>query len=125
MNRRQNADILRLQRAVQIWQILLSAAHNRQVLTYEIVAELIGMGRKGAISIKLYLAILMRYCKAAHLPPITALIVQKNVGRLGSGLSTLSPDPDRDREKVFAHRWFQLEPLTNSDLAPFDKRQKP
>ena len=124
MNRRQSADILRLQRALQIWQILLSAANNRQVLTYEIVAELIGVGKKGAISIKLYLAILMRYCKNKHLPPITALIVQKGVGRPGPGLKTLSPDPDRDREKVFAHNWFQLKPLAISDLLPFDKHQK-
>ncbi len=116
-------DILRLRRALQIWQVLISAAHNRQVLTYGLVADLIGMGKEGAISIKLYLAILMRYCKHAHLPPITALVVQKGVGLPGSGLP--SKDPDRDREKVFAQSWFQLTPLTMADLLPFDKHQRP
>lgn len=123
MEKRKDADALRLQRATQIWQVLIAAANNRQILTYEIVAELIGLGRKGAIAIKLYLAIIMRYCKRYHLPPITALIVQKGVGRPGGGLKTLSNDPDRDREKVFAHNWFQLKPLTASDLFPFDKHQ--
>jgi hypothetical protein len=32
-------------RAIQIWQVLISAAHNRQVLTYGIVADLIGVGQ--------------------------------------------------------------------------------
>jgi hypothetical protein len=119
-----NSDEIRLHRALQIWQVLVSAAHNRQVLTYEIVAELIGMNKKGAIAIKLYLAILMRYCEKVGLPPITALVVQKRVGTPGSGLRTLSSKPDRDREEVFAYKWFQHAPLNTSDLLPFDKHQR-
>lgn len=118
-----NADIVRLERALQIWQVLISAAHNRQVLTYEIVAELIGVGAQAAITIKLYLGILMRYCEANRLPPITALVVKKGIGQPGSGLRTLSAHPDRDREKVFAHEWFKQRPLTCSDLASFDKHR--
>ncbi len=34
----------RAQRAQLAWQVLVAAAHNRQVLTYTIVAERIGMG---------------------------------------------------------------------------------
>ena len=109
----------RVERALQIWQILISAAHNRQVLTYEIVADLIGIGKKGAIGIRSYLGVLMRYCKANGLPPITALVVQKGVGRPGSGLETLSKYPDKDRERVFAQAWFERLPLRTEDLEPF------
>lgn len=103
---------LRLERALQIWQVLISAAHNRQVLTYEIVADLIGVGTdgKGAIAMKFYLGILMRYCEANRLPPITALVVRKGLGRPGGGLRTLSKNPDKDRENVFAFEWFKRGP---------------
>jgi hypothetical protein len=105
-------------RALQIWQVLISAAHNRQILTYEIVAELIGLGRQGAIAIgPAYLGILKSYCIANRLPPITALIVKKKGGKPGAGLSdALTKHPDEDREKVFTRQWFKMKPLTRLDL---------
>jgi hypothetical protein len=111
----------KLQRALQVWQVLISAAHNRQVLTYKIISALIGVGMhgSGAIAMGPYLAVLMRYCKSHKLPPITALVVQKGSGRPGSGLTTLSNYPDRDREMVFAYDWFKLKPLEAVDLKPF------
>ena len=33
----------KVERALQIWQVLLCAAHNRQVLTYELLADIIGV----------------------------------------------------------------------------------
>src|ERR1051325_2889042 len=126
MNRKRQADIQRLERALQIWQVLIAAAYNRQILTYQIVADLIGVGSdgKGAIALRIYLGILMKYCDSRGLPPITALVVKKGGGRPGHGLKTLGKDPDRDREAVFAHKWFQHRPLTPSDIRGFDKHQK-
>lgn len=79
MNRKRQADIQRLERALQIWQVLIAAAYNRQILTYQIVADLIGVGSdgKGAIALRIYLGILMKYCDSRGLPPITALVVKK------------------------------------------------
>ena len=37
------------ERAIQIYQVLIAAAHNRQLLTYEIVGEHIGVPNMGAI----------------------------------------------------------------------------
>jgi hypothetical protein len=115
----------KVERALQVWQVLIAAAYNRQILTYSIVADLIGVGQegRGAIAIRPYLGPLMRYCEARSLPPVTALIVEKATGKPGSGLRTLSSNPDRDRENVFAHKWFKEKPLSIGDLEPFANRE--
>jgi hypothetical protein len=64
----------------------------------------------------------MRYCDTNGLPPITALVVRKGIGRPGSGLKTLGADPDRDRENVFRYEWFKRAPLTEANLEPFTKK---
>ncbi|HUS09398.1 MAG TPA: hypothetical protein VMZ30_02945 [Pyrinomonadaceae bacterium] len=102
----------RSQRAMQIWQILISAAHNRQILTYKIVGKFTGMG-SGTQSQTLDM--IMRYCKRNHLPPLTSLVVKKTTGRPGTGLTTVG-NLDRDRERVFAENWFGLPPVTIADL---------
>lgn len=116
----------RSQRALQMWQVLISAAHNRQILTYERIADLVGIGRagKGAIAVGRYLGVLMSYCDENGLPPITALVVKKGSGKPGSGLETLSHYPDRDRERVFAHDWFKMKPLETCDLVPHVRHVK-
>jgi hypothetical protein len=102
----------RSERALQIWQILISAAHNRQILTYQIVGEITGMG-SGTQSQTLDM--IMRYCKRNNLPPLTSLVVQKTSGRPGEGLTTVV-DRDRDRERVFAVNWFRRRPVTVADF---------
>ena len=97
---------------MQIWQILISAAHNRQILTYKIVGKFTGMG---AGTQSQTLDMIMRYCKRNKLPPLTSLVVKKTTGRPGSGLTTVV-DLDRDREEVFAYNWFRRLPVTLDDL---------
>ena len=87
----------RSERALQIWQILISAAHNRQILTYQIVGEITGMG-SGTQSQTLDM--IMRYCKRNNLPPLTSLVVQKSSGRPGEGLTTAVESRPRSRESV-------------------------
>ncbi len=99
-------------RAMQIWQILISAAHNRQILTYTIVADLIGMG-SGTLAQTLDM--IMRYCKRNNLPSLTSLVVNKNTGQPGEGLTTLV-ELNRDRERVFEYNWFGHPPVQISDL---------
>ncbi len=102
----------RSERAIQIWQILISAAHNRQILTYKIVGKLIGMG-SGTQSQTLDM--IMRYCKRKGLPPLTSLVVKETTGRPGTGLTTVL-ELDRDRENVFAYNWFAHPPVTIADF---------
>jgi hypothetical protein len=37
-------------RAVQVWQILIGAAHNRQTITYTMLSEIVGFGGEGGSS---------------------------------------------------------------------------
>ncbi|MFO7943064.1 MAG: hypothetical protein R6U51_02010 [Anaerolineales bacterium] len=100
----------RTQRALQIWQILIGAAHNRQVLTYGILGEFVGMP---PIALSQPLGLIMEYCDDKGLPPLTLLVVQTEGGKPGEGLTTVD-DPDQDREKVFNFNWYGLEPLESS-----------
>ena len=104
----------RSERALQIWQVLLGLAHNRQTITYETLAELIGMGNI-SIGLNQPLTLLMNYCQQNNLPPLTILVVQKHSGIPGQGLTTIE-DLNKDREDVFNYDWFKLKPLQFSDL---------
>lgn len=110
----------RSERAIQIWQVLIGLANNRQTITYENLAELIGMGNV-AVSITQPLELLMNYCKNNNLPPITILVVQKHSGQPGQGLTTVE-ELNADREKVFNYEWYKLKPLQLSELEKFNQQ---
>lgn len=101
----------KFERAAQIWSVLVAAAHNRQVLTYEILANMIGMGLpgKGAGTLSQPLRVIMDYCAANDLPPLTVLVVNKTSGQPGKGLKT-TKDLHADRERVFNHKWHESRP---------------
>lgn len=100
------------ERAQQVWQVLAGAAHNRQILTYSIVADCIGMG---AGTLAPVLGCIMRHCKSHGLPPLTVLVVNKETGLPGSGLTTLE-NLARDREAVFAREWYKMLPPSPDEL---------
>ncbi len=100
------------ERGLQIYQILIGAAHNRQVLTYPIVAELVGVPQQGLAN---HLEHIMRYCQRNQLPPLTSLVVKTKSGRPGPGLTTIT-ELNEDRERVFEHNWYRMKPLTVDDL---------
>lgn len=100
-------------RAVQIWQILVSKAHNRQTMTYGDVADLIGYG--GASPIGGILGYIMVYCDKNDLPPLTVLVVKNDTGLPSYGLST-SADYHSDREKVFNYNWYDIIPPSEEEF---------
>jgi hypothetical protein len=102
------------ERAIQIYQILIGAAHNRQVLTYEILGKMIGVPARGLAP---HLDCLMRYCQRAGLPPLTVLVVYKDSGKPGDGF-TACKDFDQGREMVFARDWYRMRPPTVADFEP-------
>lgn len=102
----------RPERALQIWQVLVGAAHNRQILTYEILARLIGMG---AGTLAQTLDIIMRYCQRRQLPPLTAIVVRKDTGLPGTGLTT-PQELNREREAVYSHAWYRQVPPQLADF---------
>ena len=104
------------ERAMQIWQILIAAAHERRILTYGHIAKLLGFG--GATVVSQFLGLIMRYCADNGLPPLTVLVVNKETGLPGEGLTTLE-EINKDREAVFNHDWYGMYPVQIVDLARY------
>lgn len=77
------------ERAMQAWSALALAATNRQVLTYDILAGLIGVPRQGLSSILDHVA---RYCEQREFPPLTVIVTKKHVGKPGSGFWAVPPE---------------------------------
>jgi hypothetical protein len=96
------------ERAIQIYQVLIAAAHQRQTITYTILGKLIGVPQQGVGN---HLEHIQQYCVSNDLPPITVLVVRKGSGKPGSGL-TAAEDVDSERERVYAHAWFHMKPVT-------------
>ncbi|MGA8148735.1 MAG: hypothetical protein WB870_14380 [Gallionellaceae bacterium] len=103
----------RAQRAMQIWQILVGAAHSRRSYTYGQIASILGMGGAGVMS--QFLDPIMRYCKDKGIPPLTVLVVNQDTGLPGDGLTTLN-EVNKDREAVFNHDWFGMNPVQIVDF---------
>jgi len=105
-------------RAVQIWQILVGKAHNRQTVTYGILRDLLGY--KGAGVMGKRLEPIALYCRHHGLPPLTNLVVEKDTGLPSVDLT--GNDPNEDREEVFKREWFKIYPPTAEDFAKALKR---
>ncbi len=99
-------------RALQIWQILIGTAKNRQILTYGILADMLGY--KGAGVFAQPLGHIMYYCQQNELPPLTIIVVNQDTGIPGTGLT--GADLSADRESVFRFDWYGLVPPTPEDL---------
>lgn len=105
----------RSERAMQAWQILVGAAHNRQTLTYGQVADYLEF--EGAGVFAQILGCIMIYCKSKALPPLTCLVANQATGLPGAGLTTVANLP-RDREAVYNHNWFAMYPVQIVDFGP-------
>jgi len=89
------------QRASQCWAVIALAARNRQILTYEIVAQLIGVPRAAVGG---FLGPVQTYCLQQHLPPLTILVVSESSGLPGEGFIAAQDIP-KAQAGVFAHDW--------------------
>lgn len=98
---------------MQVWQILIAAAHNRQTLTYGQVATHLEFDGAGVLS--QILDRIMKYCDAKDWPALTCLVVNQVTGLPGDGLTTVT-DLSMEREKVYQVNWFALYPVQISDF---------
>lgn len=106
----------RSERAMQVWQILVGAAHHRQTLTYGQVANYLEFNGAGVLA--QILGCIMGYCAAKGLPPLTCIVVNQATGLPGAGLSTVADLPS-DREAVYRQNWFALYPPQIPDFEPY------
>lgn len=99
------------ERALQIWQVLISAAHNRQTITYRQLSEIIGMGSKPVVVVP-PISRVWEYCERNALPHLTYLVVGQVKGAPGADFE----DIDQEREKVYNYPWFSQLPPQKSDF---------
>lgn len=112
MARRFDESSTHASRSLQIWLILIGAAHDRRTLTYGILAKTIGF--KGAGTLAQPLGHVMHYCRRNGLPPLTVLVVNQETGLPGEGLT--ETDLNADREAVFGFDWYALVPPSPEEL---------
>jgi putative restriction endonuclease len=100
-------------RALQVYLILIGAARNRQILTYNVLAEMLRF--KGAGVFAGILGHVMFWCKDENLPALTSLVVNQDTGLPGDGLIT-PENANREREKVYQFDWYSVVPPTTQQL---------
>ena len=102
-------------RAVQAWQILVSAAMHRQTLTYEGLSILMYQ-KKAAGVLDNVLGHVAFYCKANGLPHLTSIVVGKNRGTPGEEIPFDHNTVDAERERVYSMDWYDIYPPTAEEL---------
>ena len=107
-------------RALQIWQILIGKAHNRQTLTYGMLAQLLGFKRAGTLAHPL--GHIMHYCQLNNLPPLTVLVVNQDTGVPGDGL--VGDKLQVAREGVFRLNWYAIIPPSPQEMSQIYKAQQ-
>jgi hypothetical protein len=90
------------ERAAQIWPVLALSARSRQILTYDMVAQLTGVARQGLGQV---LEPIQSYCLLNRLPALTSLVVKKKSGLPGIGFIAAEKVP-REQLRVFEHDWL-------------------
>ena len=93
----------REQRAQQLWSVLVLAACNRQVLTYEIVGKACGVP---APSLGDFLRPIQQFCSENELPPLTSIVVAKNSGIPGEGFIAAENVP-LAQIQTFSKNWLE------------------
>jgi hypothetical protein len=110
-------------RALQIYQVLVGLAWNRQTITYGDLSkeQMGGYGTGGILAGPLNC--IMAWCQENGLEPLTVLVVTDATGVPGDGLTTV---PLRDwpaaQQRVFNFNWFSLMPPSISELEDASRR---
>lgn len=89
-------------RAAQFWSILVLAARQQKILSYDLMSRLTGIPRPG---IGEFLGPVQEYCKRNKLPPLTALVVNEKDGLPSHGF-TEAKDIFGAQARVFVYDWL-------------------
>ena len=98
----------KFERAGQLWPLLAFAAHNRQIMTYGLIGQLIGVP---AIAVGQTLGPIQSYCKQQKLPGLTSLVVHEHDGLPGEGFTAAElKQVFTEQAKVFGFDWLKTAP---------------
>ena len=103
------------QRALQAWQILCSAAMNRQTLTYLRLSGLM-YGKRAAGVLDRVLGHIAYFCKDNDLPVLTCIVVNQSTGLPGQDIPMSLEELNAERERVYAENWYDIQPPSEQDL---------
>lgn len=110
-------------RALQIYQVLVGLAWNRQTISYGALStnQMGGYGSGGILDRPL--GCIMGWCYENGLPPLTVLVVNDETGVPGQGLMTV-PDGKWPvaQQRVFAFNWFAIMPPSLLELREAGQR---
>jgi len=106
-------------RAQQIWLILLAFAMCEQTVTYENLAERMGLSKHAARFLSQFLGPVYYYCDEHKLPPLTSIVVDVHTGVPGwDGGFDISKVPALQR-KVYDFDWYSICPPSRRELELF------
>lgn len=109
-------------RALQAWQILISAAMNRQTHTYRSLSVLMYEKQAQGVLAQI-LSHIAYFCNENQIPPLTALVVNEQTGLPGDKIPT-GEDLNAIRERVYAFNWYNVYPPTENQLKEIYEKSK-
>jgi hypothetical protein len=92
----------RLDQTACIWPLLVFAAKNRQVLTYDLLGRLIGVPKS---DLGRLLEPIQSHCILKALPPLTSIVVRARTGMPGEGFIAADNLPQAQAE-TFLFDWL-------------------
>lgn len=91
------------QRAQQFWSVLVFAAKEQKVISYEMLSQMTGMANESGRE----LGHIFYYCKHNKLPLLNLLAVNKITGKPGHGCPTDLSDLPAQQARIFVHDWLK------------------
>ena len=109
-------------RSLQVWQLLIGAAANRQTVTYGKLAELMGYEYRFPLPVFAPLDVVGEYClqyREEGMPMLPVLVVNQDTGIPGEGiLRHIDVEVlNSEREGVYDYDWYLVIPPSLDDFA--------
>ena len=93
-------------RVMQTWILLICAARDRKIYTYEELGKIINVVPADVSDI---LRPIMRFCEKKEYPKLTILVVNTNTRLPGMGLRGIDKtNIGRETEKIYNYSWLSI-----------------
>lgn len=89
---------------VILWDMLIKAATKKYVITYQEVADGLGIIARG---VSPYLAPIEEFCEINNLPKLSCLVVSKTTQKLSTGYVVQNTSLEMDRLEVYDYNWSE------------------
>ena len=109
-------------RSLQVWQLLIGAAANRQTVTYGQLAKSMGYEYQFPLPVFAPLDVVADYClqyREQGLPMLPVLVVNQDTGLPGEGILRHIDveNLNSEREWVYAYDWYMVIPPSLENYA--------